>query len=418
MQFVHVILRSHTAPTRFPTNSPSTELSSVPSTLPSTSDTTLPPSSLPSTSMVSDSPSAAGLLRTSSPSVESTSSSFPSDMPSTQTAIGNGNGNNSSASDDDDSMSNGGIVGITSAAIFITIVFVAYMYRCPSSPSPEMKLSKDPNYFGHEPWGKSGASLPIPYMGLNCSVCSSSSSYRDYRFVNVFGPRGTPIPQFNPNTAGAVVIGSVTIRASSSISSGPFVNSGSHSTKSQSMFTRRKRSHRRHAAPESDSGVSSRDDVSSMSSRRSSYQRSFKHRASNHRRKMTSIRLESRDVDHGAQIPSLGSLKSSRTVPLSHRQRQQMERQLNNSDSLVSFGDWRAATLDMSEGRSFSEPADEAAILAHRKIVFNTLCESTQSLSDDNMTPPSSGCHSLPNLHLIPRAGSSDAGSSSILCKF
>jgi hypothetical protein len=155
-----------------------------------------------------------------------------------------------------------------------------------------------------------------------------------------------------------------------------------------------------------------------MSSRRSSYQRSFKHRASNHRRKMTSIRLESRDVDYGAQIPSLGSLKSSRTVPLSHRQRQQMERQLNNSDSLVSFGDWRAATLDMSEGRSFSEPADEAAILAHRKIVFNTLCESTQSLSDDNMTPPSSGCHSLPNLHLIPRAGSSDAGSSSILCKF
>lgn len=289
-------------------------------------------------------------------------------------------------------------------------------------PSPDMKSLKDEHHFGassaHESWGKSGSSLPIPYMGLNCSVCSSSSSYRDYRFVNVFGPRGTPIPQFNPNTAGAVVIGSVTIRASSSYSSGQFGNSGSsqvRSAKSPSLFMRRKRSHHRHDAPKSDSGFSSRDDLSSISSRRSSFHRSNKYR---NRRKMKSIRLDSRDVDPNAQVP-LGSLQSSRTnvtVPLSHRQRQQMERQMK-SDSQVLFGDWKA-TLDLSECRSPSDTADAARILTHRKIVFNTLCPELTQLSNEHITPPSSGCHSLPNMHFVPRAGSSDAGSSSILCEF
>jgi len=88
------------------------------------------------------------------------------------------------------------------------------------------------------------------------------------------------------------------------------------------------------------------------------------------------------------------------------------------SDSQVLFGDWKA-TLDLSECRSPTDTADAAAILAHRKIVFNTLCPELTQLSNEHITPPSSGCHSLPNMHFVPRAGgSSDAGSSSILCKF
>lgn len=47
--------------------------------------------------------------------------------------------------------------------------------------------------------------LPMSYMGFNYSSGSSSSSFRDYRFVAVFSSDGKPIPQFNPNTAGAVV---------------------------------------------------------------------------------------------------------------------------------------------------------------------------------------------------------------------
>ena len=401
------------------TGPPSSEISHVPSISPSQDSS----SSSPSTIIVSNSPTAADTLRPTSVSSLENPSSFPSDMPSTFTPIDNGNVDSSASDVDDDSISAGGIAGITSAALFATVAFVAYIYRSPSHvSSPNMKSSKDAYNFGvsaYEPLGKSGSSLPIPFMGLNCSVCSSSSSYRDYRFVNVFGPRGTPIPQFNPNTAGAVVIGSVTIRASSSYSSGPYGNSGSsqvRSTKSPLIFTRRKRFHHRHDAPKSDSGISSRDDVSSISSRKSSYQRRMKRRSSNHYRKIMSIRLDRRDVDQSAAHLPLSSIKSSLTVPLSYRQRRRMDKQLI-SDSQVSFGDWRA-TWDLSECRPTIETADQEAILAHRRIVFNTLCPESTQLPDENMTPSSSGCHSLPNMHFVPRASSSDAGSSSVLCKF
>ncbi len=411
---ISIITASSEVPSNSPnaglTGGPSSEISYVPSISPSQDSSS--PSSAPSTTNVSNSPSDANTLRpTAVPSLGNTSS-FPSEMPSTFTPIDNGNVDSSASDGDDDSMSKGGVAGITSAALFATVAFIAYMYRCPSHiPSLNMKSSKDPNNFGvpaHESLGKSGSSLPIPFMGLNYSVCSSSSSYRDYRFVNVFGPQGTPIPQFNPNTAGAVVIGSVTIRASSSYSSGPFGNSSSsqvRSTKSP-IFTRRKRSHDRHDAPKSDSGISSRDDVSSISSRKSSYQRRIKRRTSNHRRKRMS---------NAAPFP-VCSIKSSLTVPLSSRQRQMMDKQLI-SESQVSFGDWRA-TWDLSECRPTSETADQEAILAHRRIVFNTLCPESTQLPEENMTLSSSGFHSLPNIHIVARASSSDAGSSSIICKF
>ena len=50
---------------------------------------------------------------------------------------------------------------------------------------------------------------------------------RDETLVNGHGPGGNPIPQFNPNTAGAVIIGSVTIGADSSFGSGSFAYAGS-----------------------------------------------------------------------------------------------------------------------------------------------------------------------------------------------
>lgn len=408
-------------PSNFPnaglTNSPSSEFSLVPSVSPSETDS-MSPSSSPSTATVSYPPTSAATLHpTSSPSLESTSA-FPSEVPSTFTAIDNGTVDSGTSGGNDDSLSIGGIAGITSAALFVTVAFVAFVYLCTGHmSSPDMKSPKDLNNVGmsaHDFLGKSVSSLPIPYRGLNCSVCSSSSSYRDYRFVNVFGPQGTPIPQFNPSTAGAVVIGSVTIRASSSYSSGPFDNSVSSQVHSRSIFRRRKRAQHRQSPSKSGSGISSRDDLSSISSRKSSFQ-GMKHRASKSRRKMVSMRLDRRNISHDAAQFPIGSLKSSLTVPLSYRQRQKLDRQLD-IESQVSFGDWRA-TWDLSACRPCDETTDDAVIRANRKILFNTLCPESYRLSDENMTPPSSGCHSLPNMHIVPRAGSSDAGSSSILCK-
>ncbi len=60
---------------------------------------------------------------------------------------------------------------------------------------------------------------------------------RNETLVTGHGPGGNPIPQFNPNTAGVVIIGSVTIGADSSFGSGPFAYTGSSIASSGSLFS-------------------------------------------------------------------------------------------------------------------------------------------------------------------------------------
>ena len=131
-------------------------------------------------------------------------SHLPSEMPS-QATNDSGDGNlepPSGAPESEDSISRGAITGMASVlALSLTAACIVY-----TGSSPSKYSSKDANHFriaAHERWGRSISSIPISYMGLNFSLISPSSSFRDYRSVGVFGPEGTPIPQFNPNTVGA-----------------------------------------------------------------------------------------------------------------------------------------------------------------------------------------------------------------------
>jgi hypothetical protein len=59
---------------------------------------------------------------------------------------------------------------------------------------------------------------------------------RDETLVTGHGLGGSPIPQFNPNTVGVVIIGLMTIGADSSFGLGPFAYAGSLIASSGSFF--------------------------------------------------------------------------------------------------------------------------------------------------------------------------------------
>jgi len=350
-----------------------------------------------------------------------------SESPSTFTTKGNGDGNTdptSIPSENEGSVSRGAIIGMSFAlALSMTVACIMYAYRrrlADSSPDADAYSVKEANHFGiggHEPWGKSISSLPISYMGLNCSLSSTSSSFRDYRFVNVFGPEGNPIPQFNPNTAGAVVIGSVTIGAgSSSYSSGPFTPTGSYSGKSRSLFALGKIASRRKNLPMSDAGISSKDDMSSISSHRSSYRANPRHgRFEEHRLQPSGHRIKARIARGSHRSAGSSRSKLSRnTIPMSHRKRQKFERRAHWNGE-ASYGDWKAISY-MTETALVGEGGTTAAAAVQQsKFFFDTLLgpDSTR-VSSSEASPKSLTCQSLPNMQHA-RAGSFNASASSIL---
>jgi hypothetical protein len=397
-------------PLAAPTASPSTSrtrrpsISAHPSTFPSAAPTDVPshhpyasswPSIAPFISTAPSSsvaPSATSTTQSREPSHHPSASSWPS-ISTLPPAIPTGDG----------SISSGAVIGISSTlALLFAVACIVYADRRPGPGSLPVKDSfMEPNHFGtaaHEPWGKYVSSLPMSYMGLNCSSDSSSSSFRDYRFVAVFGPEGKPIPQFNPNTAGAVVIGSVTIgAANSSFGSGPFAATGS-SSMTRSFFSLGT------ISPKSEGGISSKDDMSSLSSRRSTKRVKPGYRRMN-RRQRKSIWLDKRSRGPNGSPQSSRSKTSQTTVPMSYRKLQTIERRMD-CDRQISFGDWMAVS-NMTEFRHPGLITDAAAILTQRKVFFNVLCPETSVSSE---------CRSLPNMHYIARVGSSEAGASS-LCK-
>ena len=78
-------------------------------------------------------------------------------------------------------------------------------------------------------------------------------------------PGGNPIPQFNPNTAGVVIIGSVMIGADSSFGLGPFAYVGSSNTSSGLFFLFGTISCHQDS-PANKGGALQRDDMSLLSS--------------------------------------------------------------------------------------------------------------------------------------------------------
>jgi hypothetical protein len=88
---------------------------------------------------------------------------------------------------------------------------------------------------------------------------------RDETLVTGHRPGDNPIPHFNSNTAGAVIIGLVTIGADSSFGSGPFAYAGLSIASSGSFFSFGMISCRQDL-PANEGGASQRDDMSLLSS--------------------------------------------------------------------------------------------------------------------------------------------------------
>ena len=379
-----------------------------PSTLPSASPSDAPsrrPSGVGSRPSIA--PSATSTTRGSGPSHHPSASSRPPAAPTLPPAAS--------------TISAGSVAGISSAVALLLAagcVLLRAHHRRRSGPgSPTAKgPPREPNNFGtaaHEPWGGYASSLPLPYAGgganCYCSSGSSSSSFRDYRFIAVFGPEGNPIPQFNPNTAGAVIIGSVTIGADSSFGSGLFAYAGSSIASSRSFFSLGTIS-RRQDSPANEGGASQRDDMSSLSSRRSPKWGNPNRRTMKRKRRGKSVWLDRNRLNRVRKNGPVGSPQSSsrsrasrETVPMRHRKLQTIVRR-TDSDEQVSFGDWMAVS-NMTEFRHPGLVTDAAAMLSQRKVFFNTLCPES--------IPPSE-CRSLPNMYHVARIGSSEAGASSL----
>ena len=190
-------------------------------------------------------------------------------------------------------MSRGLLIGISTTLVCLSLAACTlYRFRKDHVRKASGSLDTFPSHgvhnFGTVAQEPSARSIPEPYPGLNVSLGSSAASFRDHRFVLVYGPEGALIPQFDPDTAGAVVIGSVTVGAAyssygsdeatrsagsrsagrrSAAGSRSYFSRGHHqgSPASRSFFSRS----RHQGSPVSGGGAPPRDDVSSLSSHRS-----------------------------------------------------------------------------------------------------------------------------------------------------
>ncbi|KAL7553349.1 hypothetical protein ACHAWF_016625 [Thalassiosira exigua] len=348
-----------------------------------------------------------------------TSTPLPSIRPSavSYTDIG-ADGPSSGSSDRDGPLSRGALIGMSFVvALSLAASCIAFAHQRPRRDPPDEKRPEGPaNHFGiaaREPWGRSISALPASYANLNGSLASEASSFRDPRFVSVFGPEGEPIPQFNPNTAGAVVIGSVTIGGDSSFSSGLFANTPSQSSRSQSFLALGKIS----KPKDHEGAASAKDDLSSLSSNRSSRRKNVRYRS--FQRLKVGTPQQPPSQDNFRTNVSIGSHRSAgtghsslsrNTVPMSHKRRQRFERRAHRGGH-ASLGDWRAVSY-MTETALHHQPGhtDAAARMRQSSFFFDALMSPPTPVPSSDASPKSFSCQSVPNVPFA-RAGSSDAGS-------
>jgi hypothetical protein len=279
------------------------------------------------------------------------------------------------------------IVGVSAAlAFFILAAGGVLLYKragddtkksAPCDHSPH-----DPYYYAasiNEPWGRVS---PFPFS-ISSSCSSSSSSFRDYRFVPVFA-NGESVLQFDPNTADAVVIGSVTIGGgggSSSISTGP----------SNAYITIGQVNSRVRAKSEANSGNSS-SGLSSMSSETSETR--------NLRSKFFG------SFNDLASEPFNKSIISRHTTPMT---KVSFERHVVRFDHEASFADWKAASHMVSEYRNPEQATDAHAASKQREFFFNLF--TSQSPPDDSGLSTNASPASIQSLGLSPMH---DKGESSV----
>mmetsp|Transcript_10532 Transcript_10532/g.17925 ORF Transcript_10532/g.17925 Transcript_10532/m.17925 type:complete len:846 (+) Transcript_10532:26-2563(+) len=274
---------------------------------------------------------------------------------------------------------------IVAAALVLTLVIAGSLYTVYNRPPRTVTTKEtcaDPT---HDIWESTMSSVPHACLGINQSISSSSCSFRDDRFINVFSSEGSPIPQFNPSTANIVVIGTVSI-GSSSFSS-DFPRSGADYLAN-------------------DCGLES---PSSRSCRRS-FRLNARKKARFRHRYVKSQTL-SRGHDHGFLPPSPRSVHSSKTMPMTLSCGRKLHSQDPSDDGNISLCDWKAVSYMSSEFYCGSSATGAAAAAAHKNFFFDLF-------TADN-TLESVSCHSLP---VIPRqfsfaSSESDVGVSSVLCK-
>jgi len=273
---------------------------------------------------------------------------------------------------------------IVAAALVLTLVIAGSLYTVYNRPPRTVTTKEtcaDPT---HDQWD-STMSVPHACLGINQPISSSSCSFRDDRFVNVFSSEGSPIPQFNPSTANIVVIGTVSIGSSSFSSDFP-------------------RSSADYLA--NDCGLES----PSSRSRRRSFRLNARKKARFRHRYVKSQTL-SRGHDHGFLPPSPRSVHSSKTMPMTLSCGRKLHSQDPSDDGNISLCDWKAVSYMSSELCCGSSATGAAAAAAHKNFFFDLF-------TADN-TLESVSCHSLP---VIPRqfsfaSSESDVGVSSVLCK-
>jgi hypothetical protein len=228
--------------------------------------------------------------------------------------------------------------------------------------------------------------VPLACLGLNQSISSSSCSFRDHRFINVYSSEGSPIPQFNPSTASKVVIGTVTIGGSSYSSS----------------FCEHDQAHDKANSRESENGRSS-----SLISGRTFHLVTRKNAKFRHR--YTKKQALSRGHDGSSSSRSVHSCK---TIPMTLTCGETLHSHDRSDERNTSLGDWKAVSYMSSElccGSPATSATAAAAAAKQNRFFF-------ELFTADN-TLERTSCHSLP---VIPRQfsfGSSDAGASSVLCK-
>ena len=120
---------------------------------------------------------------------------------------------------------------------------------------------------------------------------------RDETLVTGHGPEGNATPQFNPNTVGVVIIGSVMIGANSSFGSGPFTYAGSSIASSGSFFSFGTISCHQDS-PANKGGASQRADMSSLLSRRLPLRGNPNRQTTKRQRRGRSVWLDRNGLDH------------------------------------------------------------------------------------------------------------------------
>lgn len=282
---------------------------------------------------------------------------------------------------------------IVAAAVALALVIVGSVCTVYNRPPQTMNTKKssfsDPNY---EQWYKTMSSVHVARLGLTQSISSSS---RDHRFVNVYSSEGKPIPQFNPSTAGAVVIGTVTIGGSSSYSSGFLAN------ECELEFSQRKQTGERVKA------YSENGSERSLTSSRSFHLAARQ----NPRYRRHYLRKQTLSLSHDDGFSS--SPNSCKTIPMTLS----CGKKKLHAREDISIGDWKAVSFMSSDflrqcpQQAQASATDTAASMSQRKFFFDLF-------TVDNEFSEKGSSHSLPIISRQLSYGSSDAGVSSILCKF